>query len=142
MSGKKSPEDLTDNEIHISIDDYAQNVIAGKDITVHVHVPEVSKSLVEHESRPVVWLSGVAEDGTLEVAEIYLWDKPWGLAAGARVVDSGVVKSGTPVEVLDKRLVTGRWFYKVRTYGANAGKEGWVADSLVREAADASGESS
>jgi len=125
MSDEKPPEELTGNEIHISIGDHAQNVVAGKDIIVHVHAPEVSKPLlVEQEPRPVVWLSGVAEDGTLEVPEICLWDKPGGLAAGACVVDSGVVKSGTPVQVLDNRLVNGHWFYKVRTYGANAGQGG------------------
>jgi hypothetical protein len=86
------------------------------------------------ELREVVFLSGVSEKGILEVPDIYLWDKPGGIAAGGRVVDYGVVKSGTPVEVLEKQEVNGRIFYKVRTYGAKAGKVGWVADSLVRKA--------
>ena len=146
--------------ISMTVGDHARNVVVGKDIIQvvgpshethfhgEVHGPVLtgigdiyvggsqptSEIVSVEEPREVVFLSGVSEEGILEVPDIYLWDKPGGIAARGRVVDYGVVKSGTPVEVLEKQEVNGRVFYKVRTYGAEAGKVGWVADSLVREA--------
>jgi len=73
-------------------------------------------------SYSIVYMGGL-DNGECLVPRINLWDSP----QRTRVVDVVPGCVGLPVQVIDTRTVNDLMFYHVRTYGANAGKQGWVS---------------
>ena len=78
------------------------------------------------------------ENGTLLVPVVNMWNKPGGLAAGAKVIgklsgdgrkDLGLQCQGSIVKVLKVKRVSGRTFLKIKSV-VNS-KIGWITDSFV-----------
>src|SRR3989344_7320671 len=78
----------------------------------------------------IVHISGI-ENGECVVPSVNLWDKPGGISKGAKVLTSVEGCLGLPVKVLEVRDVPPRNWYHVQTYCTNAGKSGWVSESLI-----------
>jgi len=62
---------------------------------------------------------------------IYLWDKPGGYAAGARVV--GQAEPGDRVVIAEETVAAGKRWCRIYTTTGTAFEYGWVASRLVSE---------
>lgn len=93
--------------------------------------PEVAPPPIVPESYPRVFIGGI-ERGECMVPKVNLWSNS-DIGGSAYVINSVEGCVGLPVEIIDETTNSGRRVVKVRTYGANVGKEGWVMDSLIIE---------
>jgi len=75
---------------------------------------------------PQAILNGI-ENGECVAPKINLWDGP----QQRRVITTAEGCANLPVEILATDTTGQRTMYHVRTIGSNAGKEGWVSESLI-----------
>lgn len=83
------------------------------------------------KSYPRVFIGGL-ENGECLVPQVNLWSSS-DIGGSASVIDSVKGCVGLPVEIIEEATKSGRRVVKVRTYGANVGKEGWTMDTLIIE---------